>query len=69
MDMEHPEWEIFALQNRLLETNAVLVEALMELHGYEELLGGIIGDTHRWEVQKLRKRIVDTICKKTEDYR
>lgn len=66
MSRDNPEWEIVALQARLLETNAVLIEAWEELLEYEELLGDISGDPHRWEIQKLRRKIVDTICKKPE---
>ena len=69
MNRDNPELEIIALQLKLLETNVVLIEAWKELLEYEKMLGGIVGDTHRWDIQKLRKRIVDTICKKTEDYR
>ena len=66
MSLDRPEWKIVALLNKLLETNAVLIEAYVELQEYQKMLCSVVGDTHRWKIQDLRSRIVATICKKPE---
>lgn len=70
MSRDNPEWEIIALQGRLLVANAVLMEAYSTLNECERVLfaEGVDVSLAR-DCQRLMSEIHEAVCTKTEAYK
>jgi len=70
MSRDNPEWEIVALQSRLLAANTVMAEAYAVLWNLRQLLKDSNLDREAVYVcSDLMQKILDTIKKPTEAYK
>lgn len=70
MSRDNPEWEIVALQSRLLAANTVMAEAYAVLWNLRQLLNDSSLDREAVYVcSDLMQKILDTIKKPTEAYK
>lgn len=70
MSRDNPEWEIVALQSRLLAANTVMAEAYAVLWNLRQLLKDSSLDREAVYVcSDLMQKILDTIKKPTEAYK